>query len=181
MKKHIIAALTIFLLIGFGAYAANPGPSSFDITTNVQGINKMKITTAEFTQTAPGQFDSATAYTGPLAITTYGAQTFSAWLSTMSNNRSGYTVTMTATAMKSEIAEQADSYINYTVTVNSKAITTNNGGASTPASQDVITVTSLTGLAKQSHQIALSVDQTSFEAAVEGSYSGTVTFTYTAT
>ncbi|MFA5446871.1 MAG: hypothetical protein WC233_01180 [Sphaerochaeta sp.] len=181
MKKHIIAALTIFLLIGFGAYAANPGPSSFDITTNVQGINKMKITASEFTGTAPGQFDDAEAFAESLAISTSGTQEFSAWLSTMSNNRSGYKVTMTATAMKSTIAEKADSYINYTVTVNSKAITTNDGGASTPVSQDVITVTSLTGLAKQSHQITLSVDQTSFEAAVEGSYSGTVTFTYTAT
>lgn len=180
MKKNIIAALLILVLASFGVYAADPSPSSFDVTTTVAGINLMKLTTAEFTQTSPGQFASATAYTGPLTISTYGSQTFSAWLSTMSNSRSGYKVTMTATAMKSSVQDQADAYINYTVTVNTKSITTNNA-SSTPASVDVITVTSLTGLAKQSHQIALTVDQTSFEAALEGSYSGTVTFTYTTT
>jgi hypothetical protein len=180
MKKNIVAALLILALAGFGVYAADPSPSSFDVTTTVAGINLMKLTIAEFTLTTPTQFGSATAYTGPLEITTYGAQTFSAWLSTMSNSRSGYKVTMTATAMKSTIQDQADAYINYTVTVNTKSITTNNT-TSTPTSIDVITVGTLSGLAKQSHQIALTVDQTSFEAAVEGSYSGTVTFTYTTT
>jgi hypothetical protein len=97
----------------------------------------------------------------------------------MSNNRAGYKVTMTATAMKSTLQDQADAYINYTVTVNSKTITTTDA-TSNPASQDVITVASLAGLSSQSHAITLSVDQTSFEAAVQGSYTGTVTFTYTA-
>lgn len=178
--KRFLLILSILLVVTLGVCVAAPGPSSFDVTTTVSGINKMKITAAEFTGTAPGQFDLATAYEGPLAITTHGVQSFSAWLSTMSNNRAGYTVTMTATAMTSEIAEQADSYINYEVTVNSQSITTTNT-SSNPASVAVITVASLTGLAKQSHQIALTVDQTSFDAAVEGEYSGTVTFTYTAT
>lgn len=180
MKRNIAAALLILALASFAVYAADPSPASFDVTTTVPGINLMKITTAQFTQTTPAQFASATAFTGPLAITTHGSQTFNAWLSTMSNSRSGYKVTMTATAMKSSIQDQADAYINYTVTVNTKSITTNNA-SSTPASIDVITVTSLTALSKQSHKIALTVDQASFQSAVEGSYSGTVTFTYTAT
>ena len=138
----------------------------------------MKITAAKYTSTTPSNFDSAAAFTGPLGVTTSGTQTFNAWLSTMSNNRTGYTVSMSATAMKSTVSGQADSYINYTVTVNTKSITTNKGTAVSPV--DVITVTSLSALAVQSHKIALSVDQTTFNAAVQGSYSGTVTFTYTA-
>jgi hypothetical protein len=39
MKKNIIAALLILALAGFGVYAANPNPSSFDVTTIVSGIN----------------------------------------------------------------------------------------------------------------------------------------------
>lgn len=79
---------------------------------------------------------------------------------------------MSATAMKSTITGQADSYINYTVTVNTKSVTTNKGTAVAPV--DVITVNSLTGLAVQSHQIALTVDQTTFDTAVQGSYTVSV-------
>jgi hypothetical protein len=183
MKRNIIAILLVLSLATVGVFADPPNPNpantSFDIITSVQGINYMKITTAEFTSTAPGDFISATTYAGPLEVTTYGTQNFSAWLSTMSNNRSGYTVTMTANAMKSEIEDLSDAYIDFTVTVNTKAITTE-GTTSSPASVAVITAGSMTGLSKQSHKIALSVDQETFEAAVEGDYTGTVTFNYVA-
>jgi len=178
MKKNIVAVLLVIALSTVFIFAAtNPPATSFDVSTNVSGINKMKITTAAFTGTTSSSFDSATAYTGPLAVTAAGSQTFSAYLSTMSNNRVGYKVTMGATAMSSTVSS-ATAYINYTVSVNNKSLTTNNG--TTVAPVEVITVASLTGLASQSHQIALSVDATSFDAAVEGSYTGTVTFTYTA-
>lgn len=175
MKKNIIAVLLVITLASFAAFAVDP--ASFDVTTNVSGINKMKITTSTFSGT-PAQFDSAAAFTG-LSVTAYGAQTMSAYLSTMSNSRSGYKVSMAASAMKSSITDQADAYINYTVSVNSQSVTTNGAASVTPV--DVVTVTSLSGLSSESHPISLTVDQTSFEAAVEGSYTGTVTFTYTAT
>lgn len=176
MKKFFVTAILALALAGVALYA-DPITSTFDVQATVQGINKMKITAAKFTGTAPGQFDSATAFTGPLGITAPGSQTFSAYLSAMSNNRKGYTVSMSATPMKSSITGLADAYINYTVTVNNKSITTT---GSQPASDvDVITVSSLTGLSVQSHKIALSVDSGTFNAAVQGQYSGTVTFTYT--
>lgn len=179
MKKNIIAVLLVIALSTVAAFAAtNPANSSFDVKTNVGGINKMKITTAAFPANGnPSAFDSAAAFTGPLVVSASGAQTFSAYLSTMSNNRVGYKVTMSATAMSSTVSS-ATAYINYTVGVNNKSLTTAGATAVTPV--EVITVSSLTGLASQSHQISLSVDATSFDAAVEGSYSGTVTFTYTA-
>lgn len=173
MKKSL---LLVVLALICTTLAAAPGPSSFDVSTVVQGINKMKLTTSQFTG-SPGQFDDAVAYTGPLQVSTYGNQTFSAYLSTISNNRKGYKVSMGATAMASTESGQPTSYIDYTVTVNGQSLTTN--GATGVGTVDVINVSSMAGVASQSHQISLSVDQASFEAAVEGMYTGTVTFTYT--
>ena len=85
---------------------------------------------------------------------------------------------MTATAMKSTVGS-VDAYINYTVAANNKSITTN--GATAVAGVKVIEVTSLSGLGVESHLITLTVDATTFNAAVEGSYSGTVTFEYKTT
>ena len=177
MKKNIGAVLLVIALSTAAAFAVDP--ASFQVQTAVSGINKMKITAAAFPSNGtPSTFDSAAAFAGPLTVTTSGAQTFSAYLSTMSNNRVGYKVTMSATAMTSAVTDQATAYINYTVGVNSKSLTT--AGATVVSSVEVINVASLAGLASQSHPISLSVDQASFDAAVEGSYSGTVTFTYTA-
>ena len=177
MKKNIIAVLLVIALSTAAAFAVDP--TSFLVETAVTGINKMKITAAAFPANGtPTSFNSADAYTGPLTVATYGSQSFSAYLSTMSNNRGGYTVSMDATAMKSTESGEADAYINYTVTVNNVSLATN--GATDVTAVTVIDVESLTGRASQSHQIALTVDQTSFEAAVEGSYQGTVTFNYTA-
>ncbi|ADY12423.1 hypothetical protein [Sphaerochaeta globosa] len=176
MKKNIVAVLLVIALSTVSAFAVDP--ASFNVSTAVNGINKMKITQAAFSGTTPASFNSALAFVGPLGVTTSGPQTFSAYLSTMSNNRIGYKVTMGATAMTSAVAGQTTSYINYTVGVNTKSLTT--AGATVVTPVEVITVASLTGLASQSHAISLSVDATSFDAAVEGTYSGTVTFTYTA-
>jgi hypothetical protein len=176
MKKSIIAVLLLIVFSTVSAFAVDP--ASFNVSTAVAGINKMKITTAAFNGATPVSFDDAIIYAGPLTVTTSGPQSFSAYLSTMSNKRTGYKVTMGATAMTSTVAGQTTSYINYTVGVNTKSLTT--AGATVVTPVDVITVASLTGLTSQSHPITLSVDATSFNAAVEGNYSGTVTFTYTA-
>jgi len=179
MKKNIVAVLLVIALSTIALFAAtNPPATSFDVQTAVSGINKMKITAATFSGTTPISFDNAAAFAGPLGVPTSGPQSFSAYLSTMSNNRIGYKVTMGATAMTSAVSGQTTSYINYTVGANSKSLTT--AGATVVTPVEVITVASLTGLASQSHAISLSVDATSFDAAVEGTYSGTVTFTYTA-
>ena len=85
----------------------------------------MKITAAHYTSTDPDAIETAAAF-GSLTVQSAEEQDFSAWLSIMSNNRAGYTVSMSATAMKSSITEQADAYINYTVAVNGESITTAN-------------------------------------------------------
>jgi len=178
--KKLISAILVLALASFAIFADT---DFFEVETKVEGVNMMKITAGQYNPTTPSpdDFEDADPFAGSFGVTAPGAQTnLSAWLSTLSNERDGYTVSMTASAMKSSITGQADAYINYTVTVNSKSITTNNT-TSNPTSVDVITVTGLTALAKESHQIFLSVDPITYNSAVEGSYSGTVTFTYTTT
>jgi len=88
-------------------------------------------------------------------------------------------VSMSATAMKGTTTEQANAYINYTVAVNGESIITNNT-TSSPTSVVVISVTDLTQLSVESKPIGLTVDSATFNSAVAGSYSGTVTFTFSA-
>lgn len=105
--------------------------------------------------------------------------TTNAWLSTLSNNRAGFSVSMKASAMNSSLSGQADAYINYTVSCNTASVTTNNGTEGT-ATNPVVTYPALTSVTSTSNKISLSVNQTDFDKAVSGSYTGTVTFIYTA-
>lgn len=150
---------------------------TFNVTTTVADIGFIKITEAASTVATATAFNALDAY-GDLAISSSGAQTFTAYMSTLSNSRSGYTVTMGATSMVST-GTPADSYIDYTVTVNSVSLTTT-GATGVPA-VNILTIPSLAGIATETHAIALSIDATTFDAAVSGSYTGTVTFTYAAT
>ena len=175
MKKNIIAVLLVIALSTVAAFAVDD--ASFQVETSVAGINMMKLTQASFSGNKSA-LEGAAAYTGPLEVTASGAQTFDAYLSTLSNNRKGYTVSMTASAMASEVTGQATSYINYTVQVNGVSIETD--GATTVATQTVIDQPAMPGLASQSHKISLIVDSTTFDEAVEGDYEGTVTFIYAA-
>lgn len=179
--KKLISAILVLALTSFAIFADT---DFFEVETKVEGVNMMKITAGQYNPTTPTPegFEGVGAFEGPLVINAAGNQSFTAYLSTLSNNRTGYTVSMTATAMKISITSQADAYINYTVKVNTspiKTLTTNGANSVDPV--EVITVTSLTELAVQSHKISLTVDPTTFNSAVEGSYSGTVTFTYTTT
>ncbi|ADY12090.1 hypothetical protein [Sphaerochaeta globosa] len=175
--KKILLVLVVCIGLCTPVFAASPEPASFDVSTVVQGINRMKITTTQFSGN-PEQFESAETYTGPLQVTSAGNQDFSAYLTILSNNRKGYSVSMSATAMASAVTGQATAYIDYIVTINGQSITTDGATSLTPV--DVITVPSMAGLGSQSDKLSINVDQAKFDAAVEGTYTGTVTFVYTA-
>ncbi len=193
MKKNLIAIL-IIALVSVGLFAddpvtppATPADASFNVTTTVAGINLMKITQAAFSGTTKDAFTGANAYAGELKVTTSGPQTFDAYISTLSNSRAGYKVTMSATAMKSTVTvgqSSVDALIHYTVTANSQSVDTS-GKSGGPGAGEKVIINTLTGglggVAPASHQISLTVDKDTFDAAVEGSYSGTVTFTWTTT
>ncbi|MDT4762582.1 hypothetical protein [Sphaerochaeta sp. PS] len=176
MKKTLITALLIVLLSSTGLFAAVS--DNFNVTTVVANVDLMTISTTQFTGTTVAAFEALVPFT-TLAISGGGAQTFNAWLSTLSNNRAGFKVTMKATAMKSSIAGQADAFINYTVTCNSKSVTTNDA-AEVTATSPILTYPSLSLVTKTSNKISLTVIQTDFDKALSGSYTGTVTFIYTA-
>lgn len=175
MKKKLLLAL-ILVITTFGLFAATT--DNFTVTTVVGNVDLMTISTAKYTGTTVSTFDNLTAYT-TLPITSGGTQTVNAWLSTLSNNRAGFSVNMKASAMKSSISGQADAFINYTVSCNTASVTTSNGTEVT-ATNPVVAYSSLSQVTSTSNKIALTINQADFDKAVSGSYTGTVTFIYTA-
>lgn len=151
---------------------------NFTVTTVVGNVDLMTISTTKYTGTTVATFDSLTPYT-TLSISSGGTQTVNAWLSTLSNNRAGFSVNMKASAMKSSISGQADAFINYTVSCGAASVTTNNGTEIT-ATNPVVNYPSLSQVTSTSNKISLSVNQTDYDKAVSGNYTGTVTFMYTA-
>ncbi len=185
MKKNLIAIL-IIALVSVGLFADDPvtpatATDSFTVTTSIGGINNMKVTT-----TAVGTDDKT--FDDLSDFSTYEIEdaddlnpsTAIAYLSTQTNNRNGYKISLTVTAMKSTPTSGAVSYINYTIFLagDTDGQTTANGTAKTKS--DVIQQGALTKLTEKSYPIKITVDADEYAAAVEGTYTGTVTFNYTA-
>lgn len=177
--KKTITILLILILAGTGLFAAVA--DNFTVTTDVSPIDLMTVSTVEFTGTTKTLFEGLTAYTNfAVNNTNAGTRTGTGWLSTLSNNRKGYVVTMAATAMTSTVSS-VDAYIDYIVEAGTAKLTTHGSGTTTAeATNVVVTVPSLTALAPTSTEIFVTVNKDAFDAAVAGSYTGTVTFTYTA-
>ncbi|MDT4763276.1 hypothetical protein [Sphaerochaeta sp. PS] len=174
MKKTIIATLLILIIASASIFASD---DSFTVTTTVSEKGQMKVSSAAMVGNTAAAYATAGDFTTK-NITASGAQTIAAWVTTLSNKRTGYTLTMGATAM-TNTEGVTPSYINYTVGCNSQVVTTNGGTA--VAAVLIDTVTGLTGLTGKSMPISLTVDSTTFDAAVSGLHTGTVTFTFTAT
>ena len=174
MKKTIIATLLILTIASASIFAV---ADSFNVITTVGETGLMKVSSAVIAGHTSLAYTNSGDFT-ELVIENSGEQTFEAYLTTLSNKRSGYEVTMKATPMTS--AATPTTYIDYTVGCGTGTITTT--GATTPATAvTIIDIASLTELTGASKAITLSVDSATFEAAVSGSYTGTVTFNYTAT
>jgi len=172
MKKIIIATLLILATATTSIFAVT---DSFTVTTTVVEMGLIKITNAAIGSSTLAAYNALTDYDN-LIVTAAGTQNFTAYMTTLSNKRTGYNVKMTATAMTSTVGTTA--YINYTVGANGASVTTNGSAVITPVT--VINVTTLTAINGDSKPITLSVDATSFNAAVSGTYVGNVTFTFTA-
>ena len=189
MKKNLIVLLIVTLLTG-GLFADVPENTSFDVTTTVAGIDEMGITKtamtlANFDITASNLFTTLTigGTAGSTVNATTGAVSFDAYLSTRSNNRSGYTVKVSATPMVTEAVGQTTPTINYTVSVAGTgaegSTSASYNTASNTSAIEVIDINSLEETGVQSRKISLTVNMTDYNAAVQGSYTGTVTFVYT--
>ncbi|MFA5514473.1 MAG: hypothetical protein WDA17_06150 [Sphaerochaetaceae bacterium] len=174
--KYIKRTMLFLLIVvtGIASLTSAPVDTSFDVTTTIAGSNLMKVSTTQFTGTNKTTFNNLTSFSG-LQVTASGSQTFDAWISVLSNNRGGYILKMNATAMKSSEQGQADAYINYTVSANSKSVTTT-GAAGSSGEQTLVNQGAMTSPTSSSYKISLSVDQTSYDNAVSGTYTGTVMF-----
>lgn len=174
MRRTLLATLLLLLIASTSLFAVE---DSFTVTTGITLIGYMKVSSAAIAA------NTVTAYTNSgsfdtLGISTSGTQDFSAYMTTLCNNRTGYEVTMTATAMSSTQGSST-TYIDYTVGCGTGSITTNGAAVIEPVTiVDIGTLDVLTG---NSEAITLSVDADTFNAAVAGDYAGTVTFSFNAT
>lgn len=173
MRRTFIATLLVLILASTSIFSVD---DNFAVTTDVSLIGYMKVSASKIGGHTLAKYnDSGSLET--LAITTSGDQTFDAFMTTLCNNRTGYTVTMSASPMTSTEGSST-SHINYTVTCNNKSVTTTS--TSEPLPLLIMNVQSLNKLTGRSKRISLSVDAATFDAAVAGDYVGTVTFTFAA-
>lgn len=180
MKKILQITAFIMLISISVIFADSPTPltANFTVSTMVGEVSLIKITTANTVPTKPSDFTGNEILPGfsTLTVNTSGNQGSFANLAILSNQRGGYKITMTATAMAST-EEGTSSYIDYIVACGNQSVTTK--GSATPiiSGDTIVSVASLSTLTGDSKPISVSIDSTSFNAAVAGTYSGTVTFT----
>lgn len=175
MKKNIIAVL---LVIALSTAALFADPVSFDVSTQVAGLNYLAITDAEFTGTTMGAWNTfmpANTVEGPVAITTSPL----AYVNVVNNRKNGVDVYFKADKMNAQTS--GNTYkIDYSVLVNGKTYNT----ATSTANEKFLTTAdtaATSGLFFGSYPVTATVVQTSFDNAPEDTYIGTITFTFSAT
>jgi hypothetical protein len=175
MKKNITAVLLTAIIASFGLFAAAPSPAELNLSTSISGVNLMKLTEATFNPSpaSVSAFNTATA-NAPTETVSSAADTGTiAYLSILTNKRTGFTVTMVADALASA-TEGNDYSINYVVTAGSATYDTSDASGT-----NTITVNSgITGLKAFSYAVSVDLNDSEYDAALEDTYTGTVTFTY---
>ncbi len=175
MKKNIVAVLLVITLSTAALFA---DPVSFDVSTQVAGLNYLAITDAEFTGTTMGAWNTfmpANTVEGAVPITTSPL----AYVNVVNNKRAGVAVYVKADKMEANTS--GNNYkIDYSVTVNGATYSTATSTANVmfvTAAQSAAT----SGLFLESYPVTAAVVQTSFDNAPEDTYVGTITFTFSAT
>ena len=179
MKKNILAVLLVITLSSFSAFAAMDG--TLNVATAVQGVNLIGVfapNTAAPTGNAAQDWNAS--YTASAVNT--ATETAVGVVHTRSNNRTGYSVTMAAGPLSSTgtttvylgyIAKAYDGATLSGTSTYDAAQTTTSGATAT-----IINTGNLTGISTNSRDVKIEIPN--FETALEGSYTGTITFTYTA-
>ena len=175
MRRTFIVTLLILALATISLFSVD---DTFNVTTEIALIGWMKVSSSAIGGNKVSDYTDSGNFT-TLAIIASGEQIFEAYMTTLCNSRTGYTVTMSATPMTSAVVGSTTSHINYTVSCNGYDVQTTLASENAPTL--IVDVNSLIKLTGSSHAISLSVDATTFDAAVAGSYTGTVTFTFAAT
>jgi len=183
MKKNIVAVLLVIALSTAAAFAADAS-SEFQVQTQVNGKHGLKLVApGTTTPTNYGQFNNlseATPGTFTINDTNYTTDDLVARkMVAMSNNRTGYVVTMSASAMASALTS-GSAYINYVVTAGGATVTTSDATVVDAAAAVYSSPAELSSLDIYATDVAITVNESNYEAAVTGTYTGTVTFNLTA-
>jgi hypothetical protein len=181
MKKNIVAVLLVIALSTAAAFATNPDASdSFQVETSVSGKHGLKLVApGTVTPTNYGQFNllsDATPTSFTINDDNYKTDDLVARkMIAMSNNRTGYVVTMSASAMASPLTS-GSAYINYIVKAGGATVITDNGTVVNAAANVYTSATELSTLSIYATDVTITVNESNYEAAVTGTYTGTVTF-----
>jgi hypothetical protein len=175
MRRIIVAALLILAISSIPLFSVE---ESFTVTSDVALIGYMKVSALEILGNTVSAYNGSGEFTTH-NVTTSGDQGLTAFMTTLCNSRTGYRVSMSATPMTSAVEGAMTGHINYTVSCNGVDVFTTLSSETVPPT--ILTVPSLMHLTGRSDAITLTVDATTFDAAVAGSYTGTVTFIFTAT
>ncbi len=175
MRKSIVAILLVLISTSTLLFSVE---DSFTVTTDIGLIGYMKVSSSAILGNTTTAYNDSGSFS-TLIVSTSGEQEFSAYMTTLCNCRTGYEVYMSATPMTSAVEHAITSHINYTVSCNGHSVVTTMNSEQAPIK--IVDVDSLDHLTGNSEAITLSVDATTFDAAVAGNYKGTVTCDFSAT
>jgi hypothetical protein len=178
MKKSITAILIVAIIATASLFATTaPSPADLNLKTQISGINMMKLTKNIFSPSpaSVSTFNSAEANETLEEVSSSTNTGTIAYLSILTNKRTGFTVTMSAAALTPATDGNTFS-IDYVVTASSATYDT---AAETNTSNTIVVNSGITGLSAFSYPVSVDLDDTDYDAALEDTYTGTVTFTYT--
>jgi hypothetical protein len=183
MKKNLIAVLLVLSVATFGVFAETATNANvLTVGTIISSVNRMGI----YGTGAPAPDVNTEAWQSnyTASYVTSSAATKVAVLHTRSNNRGGYTVEMTATPLISAQEGYADAYLGYTARAlnGSDVVGTSTYAASAPlvegSTVTIIASGVLTAITTNSRDISIEIPD--FNTALEGTYTASIIFEYSA-
>ena len=174
MKKNIVALLIVALVASASLFAVPD--ASLNLTTTITGINNMALTASELTTSTVAAYDTAAdSIVASKTITNSGSTGTIAYLSVLTNRRTGFEVTISAAPLASSTV--GNSYeINYVVNAGTASFDT----SAATNSSNKLTGPVIAGLQAYSYPVSVNVNPAEYAAALEDTYTAAVTFTYTA-
>ena len=174
MKKNLITLLVV-ALVAVGLFAADPPATTFDVSTTIAGVSNLKLgaTTTAVPTTVAGFNTDVTADTSSFGVTdaNYASANTVRSIFAYSNNRTGYTISLAAKAMK---GAASGTYINFTVEAGGASVLTENNDTYKSATNPVKQETFLSGLSFSKTDIEITVTATDYVNAVTDTYTGTI-------
>ena len=172
MKKSIIAVLLIITVSTFAAFAAVTDSGTLNVATQVSGQNEIMVHSIALTK------ETWAAPANPISATILANEVGSAkqvgYVNVKTNNRKGYSLTVTADKLASDTFE-----IDYLVNMGSASF--NTALASNTANTITVANGVVTGLTVTPYAVSVTVDQTQYNNSHSGTYEGSIYFNYVAT